>query len=362
MYNYTIAVIAGDGIGPDIVAQTKKVLDALKPYGISFEYKDVLMGGCAIDATGVPLPQGTIDVCKTSDAVLLGAIGGYKWDNLPGNQRPEAGLLGIRSALGLYANLRPAKIHHQLRDASPLKPSLVEGVDFIIVRELTGGMYFGKRERGSDSNGVKYALDTEQYNENEVSRIARVGFELARKRGGNLLSVDKANVLESSRFWRENVIETAKDYPDIELSHMYVDNAAMQIVRRPAQFDVVVTSNIFGDILSDEASMVCGSIGMLPSASMGDGTFGLYEPIHGSAPDIAGKDIANPIGTILSAAMMLRYSLGQPEAAMAIEAAVETVLEAGYRTADICEGGTTPIGTVEMGTRIATAVAMKNDK
>ncbi len=348
--NYKITVLPGDGIGPDIIAEALKVLDLIgEKYGHSFLYTEADLGGIALDRHGEPLPQVTVDTCKGSDAVLLGAVGGPKWDTLPGNKRPEAGLLGIRAALGLYANLRPAVIYGALKDASPLKTEIISnGIDIMVIRELTGGIYFGKRGR-LDSEGGEAAFDTEMYNVSEIKRIAKVGFETAMKRGKKLMSVDKANVLESSRLWRQVVEEVAKEYPEVALSHMYVDNAAMQLVRNPAQFDVILTSNIFGDILSDEASMITGSIGMLPSASVGSSKLGLYEPIHGSAPDIAGQDKANPIATILSVAMMLRYSLDLTDEADAIEKAVEDVLNSGYRTADIASSGTKVVGTKEMG-------------
>jgi len=355
-----IAVIKGDGIGPEIVVEAQKVLAALTAKtGVEFEYTDVLMGGVAIDATGVPLPDETVEICKKSDAVLLGAVGGEKWDTLQGHLRPEAGLLGIRKALGLYANLRPAIIHDALIDASTLKPEVIRGVDIMTVRELTGGIYFGKRGRGTEATGEAFAYDTDKYNTMEIERIARNAFDIAMKRGKKLCSVDKANILENSRLWRETVIKLAAEYPEVELSHMYVDNAAMQLIRNPLQFDVIVTSNLFGDILSDEASMLTGSIGMLPSASLGKpGTPGLYEPIHGSAPDIAGKNLANPLATILSLGMMLRYSLGMETEAKMIEAAVTKVLEDGYRTKDIATvGGEFKIvGTVEMGSLVAERV------
>lgn len=348
--NYKITVLPGDGIGPDIIAEALKVLDLIgEKYGHSFLYTEADLGGIALDRHGEPLPQVTVDTCKGSDAVLLGAVGGPKWDTLPGNKRPEAGLLGIRAALGLYANLRPAVIYGALKDASPLKTEIISnGIDIMVIRELTGGIYFGKRGR-LDSEGGEAAFDTEMYNVSEIKRIAKVGFETAMKRGKKLMSVDKANVLESSRLWRQVVEEVAKEYPEVALSHMYVDNAAMQLVRNPAQFDVILTSNIFGDILSDEASMITGSIGMLPSASVGSSKLGLYEPIHGSAPDIAGQDKANPIATILSVAMMLRYSLDLTDEANAIEKAVQDVLNSGYRTADIASSGTKVVGTKEMG-------------
>ncbi len=349
MKEYNIAVIKGDGIGPEIVDEALKVLDATgEKFGFKFNYNYCLMGGCAIDETGVPLPESTVDICKKAQSVLLGAVGGEKWENLPGNLRPEAGLLGIRSALGLYANLRPAKIFAPLKSASPIKESIIgDNLDIMVVRELTGGIYFGERGR-FEKDGSPAAYDTECYSVPEVRRIAKVGFEMAQKRSGKLCSVDKANVLESSRLWRETVVEMAKDYPDVELSHMYVDNCAMQLVRNPAQFDVIVTSNIFGDILSDEASMISGSIGMLASASLAQGSFGLYEPIHGSAPDIAGKGISNPLATILSIAMMLRYSFDEPKAAQAVEDAVTRALET-VRTPDIYAEGFKKVGTSEMG-------------
>lgn len=353
MKKYSIAVIKGDGIGPEIVDEALKALDAAgKKFGFETEYKECLMGGCAIDVTGVPLPQETIDICKASDSVLLGAVGGSKWDTLPGNLRPEAGLLGIRSALGLFANLRPAKIFAPLVDASPIKREIIsDGLDIMVVRELTGGIYFGERGRSTE-NGIESAYDTEKYSVTEIERIVRVGFDLALKRSKRLCSVDKANVLESSRLWRETVLRVSKEYPEVELSHLYVDNCAMQLVRNPAQFDVIVTSNIFGDILSDEASMISGSIGMLASASLAQGSFGLYEPIHGSAPDIAGKGIANPLATILSAAMMLKYTFGESEAAAAIEAAVDRALREG-RTPDIADASLPQLSTVEMGDLVA---------
>ncbi len=348
--NYKITVLPGDGIGPDIVDEALQVLKLIgEKYGHSFQLTEADMGGVAIDRHGVPLPQATIDACKNSDAVLLGAVGGPKWDTLPGHLRPEAGLLGIRGALGLYANLRPAIIYEALKDASPLKSEIIsKGINIMVIRELTGGIYFGKRDR-FETEGGEAAYDTEMYSRAEIERIARVGFETAMKRGKKLMSVDKANVLESSRLWRQVVEEVAKDYPEVSLSHMYVDNAAMQLVRNPAQFDVILTSNIFGDILSDEASMITGSIGMLPSASLGATKLGLYEPIHGSAPDIAGQDKANPIATILSVAMLLRYSLDLTAEADEIESAVTRVLDKGYRTGDIASAGTTVVGTREMG-------------
>ena len=355
--NYKLAVIPGDGIGPDVVEQTLLVLDKVgEKFGHTFQYHKVLAGGCAIDATGGCLPQETIDVCKASDAVLLGAVGGWKWDTLPGDQRPERALLGLRKALGLFANLRPALLFEQLADASPLKPEILAGgLDIVVVRELTGGIYFG--EKGvKDTDLGPAAYDIEQYAEEEVRRIAKVAFDMAMKRSKHVTSVDKANVLESSRLWRRVVTEVAKDYPEVTLDHLYVDNAAMQLVRNPRQFDVIVTSNIFGDILSDEASQITGSIGMLPSASLAQGNFGMYEPVHGSAPDIAGQDKANPMATILSAAMMLRYTFGLGQEADAIENAVKSVLDHGYRTPDLFAGEGTLVGTAEMGRRIAEAI------
>lgn len=350
MKHYKIVLLKGDGIGPEIVTQAVKVLNrTAEKFGFDITYDEALLGGCAIDATGVPLPQETIDKCKAADSTLLGAVGGPKWDNLPGNLRPEAGLLGIRGALGLFANLRPAVIFEQLREASPLKAEIIgEDLDIMVVRELTGGIYFG--ERGHKTvNGYDAAYDTEMYSVPEIERIARVGFEMAKKRKGKLCSVDKANVLESSRLWRATVVRIGKEeYPEIELTNMYVDNCAMQLVRNPKQFDVIVTSNIFGDILSDEASMISGSIGMLPSASLSEGKAGLYEPVHGSAPDIAGTGMANPLATILSAAMMLRYSLDEPQAAQAIENAVANVLKTA-RTADIYTEGMKKVTCEEMG-------------
>ena len=356
MKDYQIVVLRGDGIGPEIVAEAVKVLDAAgEKYGFQFHYDERLMGGCAIDATGSPLPQETVDACRKADAVLLGAVGGWKWDTLPGSQRPEAGLPGIRSALGLYANLRPAQIFAPLKSASPIRDEIIgESLDIMVVRELTGGIYFGERGR-CEKNGVPAAYDTEMYSRPEVERIARVAFDLARKRSHKLTNVDKANVLESSRFWREIVLEVAKDYPDVELNHLYVDNCAMQLVRNPKQFDVILTSNMFGDILSDEASMISGSIGMLASASLAEGSKGLYEPIHGSAPDIAGTGKANPLATILSVAMMLRYSFDEAQAADAIEKAVNDALTIA-RTPDIMEEGFKPVRTAEMGDLVAELV------
>lgn len=345
-----IAVIRGDGIGPEIVNQALKVLDKIADlYHHVFMYTDVDMGGCAIDKYGDPLPQAELDKCLASDSVLLGAVGGPKWNDVPGPMRPEKGLLRLRAGMGVYSNNRPAKIWPQLADASPLKPSIVaEGIDFIIVRELIGGIYFGKHET-VEENGEKKAIDELTYSESEIERIGRIGFETARKRGKKLCSVEKSNVLDSSRLWKKVMHSLAAEYPDVELSDMLVDNCAMQIVKNPAQFDVIVTENMFGDILSDEASMITGSIGMIPSSSLGATSCGLYEPIHGSAPDIAGTDAANPIGTILSAAMMLRYSFDMADEADCIEAAVSAVLDEGYRTGDIFSPGCTMVGCQEMG-------------
>ena len=356
MEKYNIVLLKGDGIGPEIVNEAVKVLDkTAEKFGFEVNYDEALLGGCAIDATGVPLPQETIDKCKVADSVLLGAVGGSKWDTLPGNLRPEAGLLGIRGALGLFANLRPAVIFEPLKDASPLKDEIIgNALDIMVVRELTGGIYFGERGR-KEVNGNPAAYDTEMYTVPEIERIARVAFDLAMKRNKKLTSVDKANVLESSRLWRETVIKVSAEYPEVELNHMYVDNCAMQLVRNPGQFDVLVTSNIFGDILSDEASMISGSIGMLASASLNGNQSGLYEPIHGSAPDIAGLGIANPIATILSVAMMLRFSLNQPKAANAIEAAVNKILLT-HRTPDIYTEGTTKVSCSEMGDLICNLI------
>ena len=348
-----IAVIRGDGIGPEIVGQALKVLDRVAAlYGHEFTYTDVDMGGCAIDKWGDPLPQAELDKCLASDSVLLGAVGGPKWNDVPGPMRPEKGLLRLRAGMGVYSNNRPAKIWPQLADASPLKPSIVEkGIDFIIVRELIGGIYFGAHNT-IDENGEKVAVDELRYSESEIERIGRIGFETARKRSKKLCSVEKSNVLDSSRLWKSVMHRLAAEYPDVTLSDMLVDNCAMQIVKDPSQFDVVVTENMFGDILSDEASMITGSIGMIPSSSLGATSCGLYEPIHGSAPDIAGMDIANPIGTILSAAMMLRYSFDLPAEADCVEAAVSAVLDEGYRTADILPAdatGCTKVGCRDMG-------------
>ena len=345
-----IAVIRGDGIGPEIVTQALLVLDKIAGvYGHEFTYTDVDMGGNAIDKWGDPLPQAELDKCLASDSVLLGAVGGPKWNDVPGPMRPEKGLLRLRAGMGVYSNNRPAKIWPQLASASPLKQEIVDkGIDFIIVRELIGGIYFGKHETVSE-NGEKVAIDELRYSESEIRRIGRIGFETARKRNKKLCSVEKSNVLDSSRLWKKVMHELAAEYPDVELSDMLVDNCAMQIVKDPSQFDVVVTENMFGDILSDEASMITGSIGMIPSSSLGEGTCGLYEPIHGSAPDIAGKDIANPIGTILAAAMMLRFSFDMAKEADAIENAVSAVLDSGYRTSDIFSPDCKKVGCSEMG-------------
>jgi 3-isopropylmalate dehydrogenase len=353
-----ITVIRGDGIGPEIVTEAIKVLDkTAEKFGHKFEYTDILMGGCSIDACGVPLTDEAVATAKAADAVLLGAIGGNTstspWYKLEPKLRPEAGLLKIRKELGLFANLRPAVLYSQLKDACPLREDIVEnGFDMMIMRELTGGLYFGDRKT-EVRDGLETAVDTLVYNENEIRRIAIKGFDIAMKRRKKVTSVDKANVLDSSRLWRKIVNEVAKDYPEVELEHMLVDNCAMQLVRDPAQFDVVLTENMFGDILSDEAAMVSGSLGMLASASLNDTKFGLYEPSHGSAPDIAGQDKANPIATIISAAMMLRYSFDMDKEADAIEAAVSKVLDEGYRTGDISSEGCTIVGCRKMGDLIA---------
>ena len=358
--NKNIAVIKGDGIGPEIVTEAIKVLDKVgTKFGHTFKYTDVLMGGCAIDATGIPLPQETIDICLASDSVLLGAVGGQKWDTLPGNLRPEAGLLGIRGALKLFANIRPAKLLAPLASACPLKKEITDaGLDLVIVRELIGGAYFGERKTYTDEKGVKHASDSMAYADYEIERICRVAFDMAKKRRGKVHSVDKANVLDSSRLWREISHKVAAEYPDVEFNDILVDNCAMQLVRNPGQFDVLVTENLFGDILSDEASMITGSLGMIPSASLGETSLGLYEPIHGSAPDIAGQNKANPIATILSAAMMLRYSFDMASEADAIENAVTAVLEEGYRTADIMsdEPGLKSVSCTEMGDLVANRI------
>ena len=359
--NLNITCIPGDGIGPEIVAEAKKVLDAVaKKYGHSITYTDILMGGASIDVHGVPLTDEAIETAKSADAVLMGSIGGNTttspWYQLPPNLRPEAGLLKIRKALNLFANLRPAVLYEELADACPLRKDISEkGFDMMIMRELTGGLYFGERKT-IEENGVLKAIDTLTYDENEIRRIAIKGFDIARKRNNKVTSVDKANVLDSSRLWRKVVEEVAKDYPDVTLEHMLVDNCAMQLVKDPSQFDVILTENMFGDILSDEASMVTGSIGMLASASLNDSKFGLYEPSHGSAPDIAGLDVANPIATILSASMMLRYSFDLDKEADAIENAVKQVLKEGFRTVDIMSDGCTKVGCKEMGSLLAERV------
>lgn len=358
--SYTVTVIAGDGIGPEIMTVATEVLEAIgKQVNITWNWQPALAGGVAIDQTGHPLPEETLDLCRQSDAVYLAAVGDFRYDTLPSDLRPEKALLGLRSGLGLFANLRPVKIVPQLIESSSLKRDVVEGIDLMVVRELTGGIYFGK-PKGifEDADGSKRGVNTMAYSEPEVDRIARVAFDLAQKRSHKVCSVDKANVLEVSQLWRQRMIEIAKDYPDVELSHQYVDNAAMQLIRWPKQFDVIVTGNLFGDILSDEAAMLTGSIGMLPSASLGSTGPGVYEPVHGSAPDIAGQDKANPIAQILSGAMMLRYSLGQAEAADKLERAIETVLEQGYRTGDIMSAGMTQVGCREMGDRILAALAL----
>jgi len=350
-----IAVLPGDGIGPEIVTQAAKVLEAFRSDGLSIEMEYAHIGGAGYDAAGDPLPEATLKLAKESDAVLLGAVGGYQYDNLPRPQRPEQGLLRIRKGLGLFANLRPAMVYPELVNASSLKPELVSGLDIMILRELTGDIYFGQpRGIRTLENGERQGFDTMHYSESEIRRVAHVGFRSAMKRAvknglGKLCSVDKANVLDTSMFWREIVTEVAKEYPQVELSHMYVDNAAMQLVRAPKQFDVILTGNIFGDILSDEASMLTGSIGMLPSASLDANNKGLYEPCHGSAPDIAGKNIANPLATILSVAMMMRYTFAREDIAQRIEGAVRKVLQQGLRTGDIYETGMQKVSTDAMG-------------
>lgn len=349
----TIALIPGDGIGPEIVAQAVRVLDRIaEVYGHEFGYTTAAMGGNAIDSFGDPLPQSELQKCLSSDSVLLGAVGGPKWNDVPGPMRPEKGLLRLRAGMEVYSNNRPARIWPQLAAASPLKQEIVDkGIDFIIVRELIGGIYFGKHETVT-KNGEPVAIDELRYSESEIRRIGRIGFETARKRNKKLCSVEKSNVLDSSRLWKKVLHELTEEYPDVTLTDMLVDNCAMQIVKDPSQFDVIVTENMFGDILSDEASMITGSIGMIPSSSLGQDSRGLYEPIHGSAPDIAGKDIANPIGTILAAAMMLRYSFDMPKEADAIESAVSAALDAGLRTGDIAAPGEKVIGCKEMGQAI----------
>lgn len=356
--NYNIASISGDGIGPEIVREARKVLDTVgRKFGHTFTYEDLLMGGCSIDAYGEPLTDETLEKARKSDSILLGSVGGRvgvdSWYELPPDKRPEAGLLKIRKGLGLFCNLRPAILFEELSGACPLKEEIVEGgFDFIFARELTGGLYFGERYT-REIDGVMTAVDTLKYDENEIRRIAKQAFEIAMKRNKKVCSVDKANVLDSSRLWSKVVAEVGKDYPEVELTNMLVDSCAMQIVRNPKQFDVILTENMFGDILSDEASMVTGSLGMLSSASLGEGAFGMYEPSHGSAPDIAGQDKANPIATILSAAMMLRYSFGLLKEADAVENAVKQVLKDGYRTVDIMSEGKIQVGTTQMGDLIA---------
>ena len=352
--NKNITLLKGDGIGPEIVSQAVKVLDAVaKKYGHKFNYTEVDIGGCSIDKFGVPITDEGMEKCKSADAVLLGAVGGPKWDNVDPSVRPEKALLAVRRELGLFANLRPTRLFPQLADSSPLKQSIVgNGIDLMIVRELTGGIYFGKRYT-EVKDGEKIATDYMTYSEHEIERIGRVAFESALKRNKKLASVDKANVLDSSRLWRATMHKLAEEYPEVEYSDILVDNTAMQLIKNPTQFDVIVTENMFGDILSDEASMLTGSIGMMPSASLSSGTLGMYEPIHGSAPDIAGMDIANPIGTVMSAAMMLRYSFDMMEEADAIEAAVNRALDDGYRTADIYKEGTKKVGCAEMGDILA---------
>ncbi len=348
---YNITLLPGDGIGPEIMSVTVEVLKTIgKLFEIDFNFTEALIGGAAIDATSQPLPPETLSICRNSDAVLLAAIGGYKWDNLPRAQRPETGLLQLRAGLELFANLRPATILPQLIDASTLKPEVVEGVDIMVVRELTGGIYFGQ-PKGifTTETGQSRGVNTMAYTDGEIDRIAKVGFETAQKRQGKLCSVDKANVLDVSQLWRDRITKIASDYPDVELSHLYVDNAAMQLVRAPKQFDTIVTGNMFGDILSDAAAMLTGSIGMLPSASLGSSSPGVFEPVHGSAPDIAGSDIANPLAMILSAAMMLRYGLNEPAAAEKIEKTVSNVLSDGYRTGDIMSSGMKQLGCRAMG-------------
>ncbi len=344
-----ICILPGDGIGPEIMAEAVRVLEALRGDGLKFEMETALVGGAAVDAAGTPLPEATLALAKESEAVLLGAVGGPKWDVLARELRPERGLLGIRKELSLFANLRPAILYPELANASTLKPEVVAGLDILIVRELTGDIYFGQPRGIEVRNGERFGFNTMHYTESEIRRILRVAFAAAQKRNKKLCSVDKMNVLETTQLWRDVAIETAPEFPDVELSHMLVDNAAMQLVRNPKQFDVMVTGNMFGDILSDEASMLTGSIGMLPSASLDENNKGMYEPSHGSAPDIAGKGLANPLATILSVAMMLRYTFNQETAAQRIEVAVKKVLAQGFRTGDIYEPGTNKVGTQAMG-------------
>ena len=352
-----IAVLAGDGIGPEIMAQAIKVLEVLRKDGLHIETEPAPVGGAGYDAAKDPLPEGTLAVARTADAILFGAVGGPQYDTLPRAMRPEQGLLRLRKELSLFANLRPAVLYPELASASSLKPEIVAGLDIMILRELTGDIYFGQPRGRRETEGEREGFDTMKYRESEIRRIARVGFEIAMKRGRRLCSVDKANVLDTSILWREVVTEVARDYPQVELSHMYVDNAAMQLVRAPKQFDVIVTGNMFGDILSDEASMLTGSIGMLPSASLDAHDKGMYEPIHGSAPDIAGKGVANPLATILSAAMMMRYTFDRSDVAERIEGAVRQVLAQGLRTGDIWQDGTRRVGTAEMGDAVVSALA-----
>ncbi|WP_247218405.1 3-isopropylmalate dehydrogenase [Synechococcus sp. C9] len=357
--SYKIAVLPGDGIGSEIMTVTVDILEKLgQKYGIDFSFSEALIGGIAIDQTGQPLPPETLELCRQSDGVLLGAVGGPQWDDLPSHLRPEQALLGLRSGLGLFANLRPAKVFPELLQASSLKPEVINGVDLLVVRELTGGIYFGQ-PKGifSTETGELRGVNTMAYRASEIDRIARVAFEAAQKRRKNLCSVDKANVLEVSQLWRQRVNALAPEYPEVTLTHLYVDNAAMQLIRWPQQFDVIVTGNLFGDILSDEAAMLTGSIGMLPSASLGAGGPGVFEPVHGSAPDIAGQDVANPLAQILSAAMLLRYGLGEAQAASALETAVAQVLREGYRTGDIYTEGTQRVGCRGMGVQVAAALA-----
>lgn len=349
-----IITLPGDGIGPEVVAQAVSVLEALAAaYGHRFTFEEALIGGGAIDAVGEPLPEATLEACRRANAALMGAVGGPQWSDPQAEVRPEQGLLGLRKGLGLFANLRPVRVYPALRDASPLRAERLEGVDLLVVRELTGGIYFGPRQE--PGGGEQAAYDTMRYTPAEVRRIAHRAFQLARGRRRRVTSVDKANVLASSRLWRQVVTEVAQDYPDVALEHLLVDAAAMHLLRRPAEFDVIVTGNMFGDILTDEASMLAGSMGLLPSASLGDGPFGLYEPIHGSAPDIAGRGIANPLAAILSAAMLLRHSLGLEDEARAVEDAVETVLARGFRTRDIAAPGARTVGTEQMGRRVIQA-------
>ncbi len=352
MKTYKIAVLKGDGIGPEIVDATLRVLDVVAElFGVDFSYEEGLIGGRAIDEKGTPLPEETLELCKRSDAVLLGAVGGPKWDNLPTDKRPEKGLLRIRKELDLYANLRPAKVWDPLIESSPLKEEVVKGTDMIVVRELTGDVYYGEPRGIFQENGKRVGVNTMKYTEDEIRRVVRKAFEIALKRKKKLTSVDKSNVLEVSALWRDIVEEEKKNFPEVEVEHLYVDNCAMQLVRRPNSFDVIVTGNIFGDILSDEAGVVVGSLGMLPSASVGD-RYALYEPVHGSAPDIAGKGIANPIATILSAGMMLKYSFNMDEASALIEKAIDETLKQGYRTPDIYSEGAKKVGTQEMTEKI----------